>query len=151
MIPRDHPQNFIGETMSGTHHTSPRRGLTRLATLGPVAIVGGLLLGLQRVGSMCGSVFHEDNRSATYFDEIGGTGAAATCNRYIALASVPTWALIVLGIILVLTVMIIRVLGHDRPMSVTGARFRWRRRRPDARHGGVPNRAGGQIPAGPFI
>ncbi|MDN4646170.1 hypothetical protein [Arthrobacter sp. PsM3] len=124
--------------MSGTHHPPLRRVLTWLLVLGPLAAVSGIFLGSQKAGTMCGSVFRADNTVATYYDAHGGTGAAAACSRSIAAAAVPTWTLIVLGIVLILAAMVIQSLGNDRPMSATGARFRWRRRRPPS-HG-----AGGQ-------
>ncbi|XTR52236.1 hypothetical protein ACOM2C_01475 [Pseudarthrobacter sp. So.54] len=94
--------------------------------LGPFAAGIGIFIGSQKVGNLCGSVFRADNFAATYYDSLGGVGAEAACNQSIAAAAVPTWVLIVLGIILVLAAVILRTVGNDGPIAVTGSRNRRR-------------------------
>lgn len=125
-------KKFIGETMSGNHNTSlTHRVWTWLLVLGPLAAGTGIFLGSQKVGSMCGSVFRANNFTAAYYDSLGGAGAEAACNQSIAAAAIPTWILIVLGIILTLAAVIIRTVSDDGPIAVTGSsRPRRRPRRP---------------------
>ena len=123
-------KKFIGETMSGKYNTSLTHRLwTWLLVLGPLAAGTGIFLGSQKVGSMCGSVFRANNVTAAYYDSLGGVGAEAACSQSIAAAAIPTWILIVLGIILALAAVIIRTVSYDGPISVTGSSGP-RRRRP---------------------
>lgn len=116
--------------MSGNHNTSlTHRAWTWLLVLGPLAAGTGIFLGSQKVGNMCGSVFRANNVTAAYYDSLGGGGAEAACNQSIAAAAIPTWILIVLGIILALAAVIIRTVSNDGPIAVTGS-SRPRRRRP---------------------
>ncbi|MFM9432568.1 MULTISPECIES: hypothetical protein [unclassified Arthrobacter] len=116
--------------MSGNHNISlTRRVWTWLFVFGPLAAGAGIFLGSQKVGNMCGSVFRADNFTAAYYDSLGGVGAEAACNQSIAAAAIPTWILIVLGIILVLAAVIIRTVGDEGPIAVTGSSSP-RRRRP---------------------
>ncbi|XTR52362.1 hypothetical protein ACOM2C_02265 [Pseudarthrobacter sp. So.54] len=117
--------------MSGNHNTSLTRSVwTWLLVLGLLAAACfGIFLGSQKVGSLCGSVFRADNFTAAYYDSLGGIGAEAACNQSIAAAAVPTWILIVLAVILVLVAVIIRTVGDEGPIAVTGSSSP-RRRRP---------------------
>ncbi|MET1152935.1 MAG: hypothetical protein ABWX72_01785 [Arthrobacter sp.] len=130
MFPQHHSKEFHWGTMSGNHITSLTHRLwTWLLVLGPLATGTG---GSQKVGNMCGSVFRANNFTAAYYESLGGAGAEAACHRSIAAAAIPTWILIVLGIVLALAAVIIRTVSNDGPIAVTGSSGprRWRPRRP---------------------
>jgi len=70
---------------------------------------------LQKAGRLCGSPLIPQSRAAEIFDALrGGSRAAAECYRSIDSAGVPTWTLIVLGMVVVLTGVIIRVVTINR-------------------------------------
>lgn len=92
-----------------------RRGWVWLVIIGIITAIIGLTVGFQKAGGLCGSVFKPDSLAAELYDSMGGYGGAAECRRNIASAAVPTWVLIVLGIVLILTGIIVRSIGTSRP------------------------------------
>lgn len=91
------------------------RGWMWLVFLGPVLTIIGIIVGVTATGSMCGSVFAPESRVAQYYDSYGGFGGATrACEKSIAAAAVPTWILIVLGIVLVLVAILVRAIGRTR-------------------------------------
>lgn len=98
--------------------TSKRRGWIWLLVSGIATTIIGIIVGSQKTGSLCGSVFKPDSLAAELYDTMGGYGGAAECRRNIASAAVPIWILIVLGIVLVLTGIIVRAIGKNRPAAV---------------------------------
>jgi uncharacterized membrane protein len=91
-----------------------RRGWVWLVVIGIVTAIIGITVGFQKAGGLCGSVFNPDSLAAELYDSMGGYGGAAECRRNIASAAVPTWVLIVLGIVLVLTGIIVRAIANSR-------------------------------------
>jgi uncharacterized membrane protein len=87
-----------------------------LATVGPILTIIGILIGSQKMGSLCGSVFSPQSHAAELFDTLYGSpgGGASSCRQSITSAAVPTWILIVLGIILVLTAIVVRSITSNR-------------------------------------
>lgn len=70
----------------------------------------GFVIGLQPSGPLCGSPLFPNSRAAEMLDfEQGGIGAAAMCYRTIDSDSVPVWILMALGIALVLTGVVVRI------------------------------------------
>jgi hypothetical protein len=109
--------------MSETQQNSPkRRGWIWLVVVGLVTTVIGIIVGSVKAGGMCGSVFSPSSHVAELYDTLQGSfgGAEADCKESIAAAAVPTWILIVLGIIMLLTGIIVRSIGNNRP-TVTAA------------------------------
>lgn len=92
-----------------------------LAVIGPVLTIIGIIIGSQKAGSLCGSVFRPDSLAAELYDTMGGYGGASDCRRSIASAAVPTWILIVLGIVLVLTAIVVKTIGNNRGVAVPTA------------------------------
>lgn len=92
-----------------------RRGWVWLVVIGSVTAIIGIFVGFQKAGGLCGSVFKPDSLAAELYDSMGGYGGAAECRRNIASAAVPTWVLIVMGIVLVLTGIIVRTIGNSQP------------------------------------
>lgn len=97
-----------------------------LAITGPILTIVGIIIGPQKMGSLCGSVFSPQSHAAELFDTLYGSpgGGASNCRQSITSAAVPTWILIVLGIILVLTAIVVRSITSKRasaPASVPAA------------------------------
>jgi hypothetical protein len=99
------------------------RGWAWLVVLGLVTFVIGIITGSVKAGDMCGSVFSPTSNVAAIYDTLGGSpgGAVADCKESIAAQAVPTWILIVLGVILVLAGLIVRSIGNNRPTIITAA------------------------------
>ncbi|GAA4032630.1 hypothetical protein GCM10023063_14910 [Arthrobacter methylotrophus] len=99
------------------------RGWVWLVVLGLLTAVIGIITGSVKAGDMCGSVFSPTSNVAAIYDTLGGSpgGAVADCKESIAAQTVPTWILIVLGIILVLAGIIVRSIGNNRPTVVAAA------------------------------
>ncbi|MDQ0767999.1 hypothetical protein QF031_000748 [Pseudarthrobacter defluvii] len=71
----------------------------------------GFVIGLQPSGPLCGSPLVPDSRAAELFDlQHAGSSAAATCYRDIGSDSVPVWILMGLGVGLVLTGVVARII-----------------------------------------
>ncbi|HEX9086149.1 MAG TPA: SHOCT domain-containing protein [Arthrobacter sp.] len=106
--------------MSGT--VVKRRGWLWLGLIGLAAIVIGIIIGSQKVGRLCGSVFVPKSIAAQLYDTLQGSygGAADECKNSIASASVPTWILIVLGIVMIVTAFILRSVAN-RPTVAPAA------------------------------
>lgn len=94
-----------------------RRGWIWLVGIGIVVAVIGIIIGFQTAGRLCGGVFRPSSPAAEYYDLMGGNGGMASCNRSIAAMAVPTWILIVIGIVMVLTAILVRSIGNYRPTS----------------------------------
>ncbi|MDJ0319996.1 SHOCT domain-containing protein [Pseudarthrobacter sp. PS3-L1] len=94
-----------------------RRGWIYLVVIGLVTSTVGIVVGSMKTGGMCGSVFSPRSNVAALYDTLQGSfgGAAADCKESIAAAVVPTWILIVLGIVLVLAGIIVRSIGNNGP------------------------------------
>jgi len=76
------------------------------------------------MGPLCGSPLIPESRPAEVFDALHrGAGAAAACYRSIGAASVPTWILIALGVLLVLAGVTVRIVSISRsaPYGQNGA------------------------------
>ncbi|MDQ0673978.1 hypothetical protein QFZ36_001539 [Pseudarthrobacter siccitolerans] len=70
----------------------------------------GFFIGLQPAGPLCGSPLLPNSRAAELLDlEQAGIGAAAACYRNIDSDSVPVWILMALGVGLVLTGVVVRI------------------------------------------
>lgn len=70
----------------------------------------GFVIGLQPSGPLCGSPLFPNSRAAEQLDFAqGGVGAAATCYRTIETDSVPVWILMAVGVGLVLTGVVVRI------------------------------------------
>jgi hypothetical protein len=92
-----------------------RRGWIWLIVAGLAVTAIGLIVGSQKAGGLCGSVFNQKSLAAELYDTLQGAyGGVAECKANIAAAAVPTWILIVLGIILVLTGIIVRAIANSR-------------------------------------
>lgn len=91
------------------------RGWIWRPIVGVIVAIIGVVVGSQKVGSLCGSVFQPDNHAAELYDSMGGYGGEAECQQNIAAAGVPIWILIVMGIVLVLTGVIVRAISNNRP------------------------------------
>jgi uncharacterized membrane protein HdeD (DUF308 family) len=92
-----------------------RRGWIWLIVAGFSVLVAGIIVGLQKTGPLCGSPLLPESRSAEIFDSLRrGSKAAVECYRNIDSASVPTWGLIALGVVLVLAAVVIRVININR-------------------------------------
>jgi hypothetical protein len=112
---RPHHSHHRGAGMSETvQPDTKRRGWVWLVVIGIVTAIIGIIVGFQKAGGLCGSVFNPDSLAAELYDSMGGYGGAAECRRNIASAAVPTWVLIVLGIVLVLTGIIVRAIANSR-------------------------------------
>jgi hypothetical protein len=99
-----------------------RRGWIWLIAAGFAVSVAGIVVGLQKAGRLCGSPLIPQSPEAEVADMLrGGAGAAAECYRNIDSAAIPTWTLIVLGIAVVLTGVIIRVVTINRFSAVAEA------------------------------
>jgi hypothetical protein len=103
--------------MSQTAQKDTKRwGSLWLAAIGLIAGVIGIVVGSQKAGNMCGSVFKSDSLTAEYFDAMtGGHSTLADCNRGIASLAVTTWVLIVLGVLMVLTAVLVWTISNSRP------------------------------------
>ncbi|MFP5367756.1 MAG: SHOCT domain-containing protein [Actinomycetes bacterium] len=92
-----------------------RRGWIWLIAAGFAVSVVGIIVGMQKAGPLCGSPLIPQSREAEIFDALRpGSQAAAECYRNIDAAAVPAWTLIALGIMVVLTGVIIRVVTINR-------------------------------------
>lgn len=101
--------------MSQSVLQAPVRGWMWLVILGPILTIIGIVVGLTGTGNMCGSVFAPESRVAQYYDSMGGFGGATrACEKSIVAAAVPTWILIVLGIVFVLMAILLRAIGKNR-------------------------------------
>lgn len=103
--------------MAGTVRRDPmkRRGWMGLIVAGFVVSIIGIVVGLQPAGPLCGSPLVPKSTAAEMLDTLrSGSRAAADCYRSIDSAAVPVWILIVLGVIVVLTGVIIRVVSINR-------------------------------------
>lgn len=91
--------------------------------IGLATSIIGIIIGSVKTGGMCGSVFSPKSTVAELYDTLQGSfgGAAADCKESIAAAAVPTWILIVLGIIMILAGIIVRSIGNNRPAAVAPA------------------------------
>ena len=70
----------------------------------------GFVIGLQPSGPLCGSPLFPNSRAAEQLDFAQGrVGAAATCYRTIEADSVPVWILMGVGVGLVLTGVVVRI------------------------------------------
>lgn len=99
-------------TQTARREPGRQRGWIRPIVAGFAVSIIGIIVGLQKAGPLCGSPLMPQSRSAEIFDSLRqGSGVAAECYRSIASAEVPTWILIVLGIVVVLTGVIIRVVS----------------------------------------
>lgn len=98
-----------------------RRGWIWLVVIGLAMSIIGIIVGSVKTGGMCGSVFSPKSRVAELYDTLQGSfgGAASDCKDSIAAAAVPTWILIVLGIIMILAGIIVRSIGNNRPAAAT--------------------------------
>lgn len=93
-----------------------RRGWIWLVVLGIIAAIIGIIVGSQKAGGLCGSVFSPKSLAAELYDTLQGAyGGVAECKANIAAAAVPTWILIGLGVVLILTGIIVRTIGNIRP------------------------------------
>ena len=70
----------------------------------------GFVIGLQPSGPLCGSPLLPDSRAAEMLDLQQGGGAAASCYRSIDSDSVPVWILMGVGVGLVLTGVVVRII-----------------------------------------
>jgi hypothetical protein len=78
-------------------------------------MVLGLITGLQKAGPLCGSPLIPESSAAEAFDTLHrGSAAAAECYRSINSAALPTWIMIALGVLLVLTGVAIRIIEINR-------------------------------------
>lgn len=103
--------------MEGTVQHGPRAQHRWIWSIlaGFAVYVIGLIVGLQKVGRLCGSPLIPQSREAELFDALRkGSGAASQCYRSIASAEGPTWTLIVLGIVVVLAGVTVRVISINR-------------------------------------
>jgi Short C-terminal domain len=92
-----------------------RRGWIWLIAAGFAVSIAGIFFGLQKVGPLCGSPLFPQSRQAEIFDALRtGSRAAGECYRNIDAASVPTWILIALGVVVVLVGVVIRVVAINR-------------------------------------
>jgi hypothetical protein len=123
MIPSTSLAQLLGETLSKPVKHPKRRGWIWLVVIGLVTSIIGIIVGSMKAGGMCGSVFSPKSQVAELYDTLQGSfgGAAADCKESIAAAAVPTWILIVLGVILVLAGVIIRSIGNNRTTVITAA------------------------------
>ncbi|QYF88500.1 SHOCT domain-containing protein [Arthrobacter sp. PAMC25284] len=96
---------------------SRSKGWIWLVVLGAIASLIGIIMGFQKAGGLCGSVFRPDSMAAELADTLRGSfgGYGASCDKSIASMAVPTWILIVVGIALILTGIIVRAIGSSRP------------------------------------
>jgi hypothetical protein len=109
--------DFQGGDMEGTVQRNPRtrRGWIWLIAAGFSVSITGIVVGVQKVGPLCGSPLMPQSRAAEIFDALRrGSRAAAECYRNADSAAAPTWILIVLGIGLVLAGVIVRVVSINR-------------------------------------
>ena len=92
-----------------------RRGWVWLIAAGFAVSIGGIIIGLQKAGPLCGSPLLPQSREAEILDALKpASRAAGECYRNIDAAAVPTWALIAAGILAVLIGVIIRVVTINR-------------------------------------
>lgn len=110
-------------TESVKQDTQLRRGWIWLVIIGMVVSIIGIIVGSQKAGSLCGSVFSPQSHAAELFDTLYGSpgGGEVECRQSIAGAAVPTWILIVLGIVVALTGIVVRSIGNSRPVPVAVA------------------------------
>jgi hypothetical protein len=107
-------------TQTPKREPSTQRGWIRLIAAGFAVSIIGIIVGLQKAGPLCGSPLMPQSRAAEIFDSLTkSSGTAAECYRSIASAELPTWILIVLGIVVVLTGVFIRVLSLNRSPAGT--------------------------------
>jgi len=107
-------------TQTPKREPSTQRGWIRLIVAGFAVSIIGTIVGLQKAGPLCGSPLMPQSRAAEIFDSLSkSSGTAAECYRSIASAELPTWILIVLGIVVVLTGVFIRVLSLNRSPAGT--------------------------------
>lgn len=97
-------------------NTSKSTAWIWLVIIGPILTIVGIIIGSQKMGSLCGTVFSPQSHAAELFDTLYGSpgGGASSCRQSITSAAVPTWILIVLGIILVLTSIVLRAITNNR-------------------------------------
>ncbi|MDR6557430.1 hypothetical protein J2809_001786 [Arthrobacter pascens] len=110
--------------MEGTalHDPRTRRGWIWLIVAGFAVSVAGIIVGLQKAGSLCGSPLIPQSRQAEIFDALrSGSRVAGECYRRIDAAAAPTWMLIAAGIVVVLAAVIIRVVSINRYSAVEAA------------------------------
>ena len=103
------------------HRDTKRRGWVWLVVIGIATAIVGVIVGFQTAGRLCGGVFRPSSPAAEYYDLMGGSGGMASCNRSIAAMAVPTWLLIVVGIVLILVGILVRTIGNSRPAVVAAA------------------------------
>ena len=96
-----------------------RRGWIWLIVGGFSVLVLGIIVGLQQTGPLCGSPLLPQSRPAEIYRlapaRVQGGGGVLSEYRS---ASVPTWGLIALGVVLVLAAVVIRVVSINRNSDV---------------------------------
>ncbi|MET4062155.1 putative membrane protein [Arthrobacter sp. UYP6] len=110
----------MSESTMSEESAPKRRGWIWLVVIGVITSIIGIIVGSTKTGSLCGSVFNPKSLSAEIYDTLSGSygGAEANCRESISAAAVPTWILIVLGIMLVVAGIIVRSIGNNRPTVV---------------------------------
>ncbi|WP_307281756.1 hypothetical protein [Arthrobacter sp. W4I7] len=107
MAKRDSPANPISASKLGLWQ---QRTWIWIVAAGLDVYLLGFVIGLQPAGPLCGSPLLPNSRAAEQLDlEQAGIGAAATCYRKIDSDSLPVWLLMALGIGLVLTGVVVRI------------------------------------------
>lgn len=113
---------FLGGDIESNGRPDPmaRRGWIWLIATGFAVSIVGIIVGLQKAGPLCGSPLIPQSREAETFDALRtGSRAAGECYRNIDAAAIPTWILIALGILVVLTGVIVRVVTINRFSAVS--------------------------------
>ncbi|HEY1157697.1 MAG TPA: hypothetical protein VGE95_15600, partial [Arthrobacter sp.] len=101
--------------MGGKQGLWQRRMWMWIAAAGLDVYILGFVIGLQPAGPLCGSPLVPNSRAAELLDQQqGGGGAAAACYRSIDADSVPVWALLALGIALVIAGVAARIVTIRR-------------------------------------
>lgn len=101
---------------------SQRRGWILTIAVGFALHILSFGMGLQTVGPLCGSPLLPRSDAAEMADsQMQTTGMAAECYRNIDSASVPVWILMALGIGLVLTGVVVRIVGIRRSVDRYGS------------------------------
>jgi hypothetical protein len=100
---------------------SQRRGWMLTVAVGFALHILSFVIGLKTVGPLCGSPLLPHSSAAEMSDlQMRTTGLAAGCYRNIDSATVPVWMLMSLGIGLVLTGVVVRIVGIRRAVSRPG-------------------------------
>jgi hypothetical protein len=100
---------------------SQRRGWILTIAVGFALHILSFVLGLKTVGPLCGSPLLPQSNAAEMADlQLRTTGLAAECYRDIDSATVPVWILMAVGIGLVLTGVVVRIVGIRRSVARAG-------------------------------